>query len=53
MSAKLVSISIVVTLAVLGISWLGDQTGSSLYELPLECVITLILSLCAKYMPVE
>ena len=35
MGPKLVAISIVVTVVVLGIAWLGDQTGSRLYGLPL------------------
>ncbi|MCH1459069.1 MAG: DUF1295 domain-containing protein, partial [Luminiphilus sp.] len=41
MGTKLVSISVVVTLTVLGISWLGDQTGSSLYGLPLMAAMAL------------
>ena len=35
MGPKLVAISIAVTVVVLGIAWLGDQTGSRLYGLPL------------------
>lgn len=35
MGLKLVAISIAVTVVVLGIAWLGDQTGSRLYGLPL------------------
>ena len=41
MGTKLVSISVVVTLTVLGISWLGDHTGSSLYGLPLMAAMAL------------
>ena len=41
MGTKLVSISIAVTLAVLAISWLGDQTGSNLYGLPLMAAMAL------------
>ena len=41
MGTKLVSISVVVTLTVPGISWLGDQTGSSLYVLPLMAAMAL------------
>jgi steroid 5-alpha reductase family enzyme len=35
MGPKLVAISIAITVVVLGIAWLGDQTGSRLYGLPL------------------
>ena len=35
MGPKLVAISTAVTIVVLGIAWLGDQTGSTLYGLPL------------------
>ncbi len=35
MGPKLVAISTAVTMVVLGIAWLGDQTGSTLYGLPL------------------
>lgn len=35
MGPKLVAISIAVTVVVLGVAWLGDQTGSRLYGLPL------------------
>lgn len=41
MGTKLVSISIAVTLAVFAVSWLGDQTGSSLYGLPLMAAMAL------------
>ena len=41
MGTKLVSISIAVTLAVFVVSWLGDQTGSSLYGLPLMAAMAL------------
>ena len=41
MGTKLVSISIAVTLAVFAVSWLGDQTGSSLYGLPLMVAMAL------------
>ena len=42
MGTKLVSISIAVTLAVFAVSWLGDQTGSSLYGLPLMAAMALV-----------
>jgi steroid 5-alpha reductase family enzyme len=35
MGPKLVALSIAITVVVLGIAWLGDQTGSRLYGLPL------------------
>ena len=41
MGTKLVTISIAVTLAVFAVSWLGDQTGSSLFGLPLMAAMAL------------
>jgi len=41
MGTKLVTISIAVTLAVFGVSWFGDQTGSSLFGLPLMAAMAL------------
>ena len=41
MGAKLVAISTAVTLTVLAVAWLGDQTGATLYGLPLMAAMAL------------
>jgi len=41
MGAKLVAISTAVTLTVLAVAWFGDQTGATLYGLPLMAAMAL------------
>ena len=41
MGPKLVITSIIITAAVFTVSWMGDQTGSTLYGLPLMTTIAM------------